>query len=189
MPQSLNLVTPSPTPARFSKVLVRSTPQSGTFAALAQDQSLSSQFEAGRLFGEVLLDVLSLIGGGIVAVKAASKIPRLAKLARGSIRRGLKRGSQAGAPSAAPSAPPTTPSQLRAPAPPEPAPPRAPVKSATELQLDEMYRKAPAAKREIDALAGEIAQQTGGRVAKAPLEGRDRALEKAITIMAATHQG
>jgi hypothetical protein len=55
-----------------------------------------------------------------------------------------------------------------------------PSKSPTELQLDELYAKAPAAKAEIDALAGSIAKETGGRVAKVPLKQRDRALEKAI---------
>jgi hypothetical protein len=58
--------------------------------------------------------------------------------------------------------------------------PGVPSKSATELQLDEMYAKAPAAKAEIDALADSIAKEIGGRVAKAPLKQRDRALEKAI---------
>jgi hypothetical protein len=43
-----------------------------------------------------------------------------------------------------------------------------------------MYAKAPAAKAEIDALADSIAKETGGRVAKAPLKQRGRALEKAI---------
>jgi len=53
-------------------------------------------------------------------------------------------------------------------------------KSPTELQLDEMYAKAPAAKAEIDALADSIAKKKGGRVIKAPLKQRHRALEKAI---------
>jgi hypothetical protein len=53
-------------------------------------------------------------------------------------------------------------------------------KSSTELQLDEMYAKAPGAKAEIDAIADGIAKETGGKVAKVPLKGRDRALEKAI---------
>jgi hypothetical protein len=52
--------------------------------------------------------------------------------------------------------------------------------SALELQLDEMYLKSPAAKAEIDTMAEAIAKATGGRVAKAPLKGRARALEKAI---------
>ncbi len=52
------------------------------FERLAQDRTLSSQFQAGRIFGEVLFEVLSLVGGGAAAIKAASKIPRLAKLAR-----------------------------------------------------------------------------------------------------------
>ena len=58
--------------------------------------------------------------------------------------------------------------------------PRVPGKSPAELQLDEIYAKAPAAKAEIDALADSIAKQTGGRVAQTPLKGRNRALEKAI---------
>jgi hypothetical protein len=43
-----------------------------------------------------------------------------------------------------------------------------------------MYLKSPAAKAEIDTMAEAIAKATGGRVAKAPLKGRARALEKAI---------
>ena len=52
------------------------------FETLVGERTFSSQFEAGRIFGEVLIEVVSLIGGGTAAVKAAGKIPRLAKLAR-----------------------------------------------------------------------------------------------------------
>jgi hypothetical protein len=52
------------------------------FEELSSQQTLPARFHAGRIFGEVLLDVLTVIGGGTAAVKAASKIPRLAKLAR-----------------------------------------------------------------------------------------------------------
>ncbi len=52
------------------------------FEALSQERTLGSQFEAGRIFGEVLLEVVSLIGGGAAALKAASKLPRLARLAQ-----------------------------------------------------------------------------------------------------------
>ena len=52
------------------------------FETLVQDRTLSSQFQAGRIFGEVLIEVVSVIGGGTAAVRAASKIPKLAKLAR-----------------------------------------------------------------------------------------------------------
>ena len=52
------------------------------FETLVQDRTLGSQFEAGRIFGEVLIEVVSVIGGGTAAVKPAGKIPRLAKLAR-----------------------------------------------------------------------------------------------------------
>jgi hypothetical protein len=33
------------------------------FETLAQDRTLSSQFQAGRIFGEVLIEVVSIIGG------------------------------------------------------------------------------------------------------------------------------
>jgi len=52
------------------------------FEELSTQHTLSARFHAGRILGEVLLDVFTLIGGGAAAVKAASKIPRLAKLAR-----------------------------------------------------------------------------------------------------------
>jgi hypothetical protein len=52
------------------------------FEASVTDRTLSGQFQAGRLFGEVLLEVISVIGGSTAAVKAAAKIPRLARLAR-----------------------------------------------------------------------------------------------------------
>ena len=45
------------------------------FEDLSAQQTLSARFQAGRVFGEVLLDVLTLIGGGAAAVKAAGKIP------------------------------------------------------------------------------------------------------------------
>jgi hypothetical protein len=44
--------------------------------------------------------------------------------------------------------------------------------------FEEQYSKAPAAKAEIDAVADEIALGTGGKVAKAPIKSRARALEK-----------
>jgi hypothetical protein len=52
------------------------------FEALVQERTFSSQFHAGRIFGEVLIEVVTIIGGGTAAVRAASKIPKLAKLAR-----------------------------------------------------------------------------------------------------------
>ena len=52
------------------------------FIVLSTDSSLESQFQAGRILGEVLLDVVSLIAGGAAVAKGISKIPRLAKLGR-----------------------------------------------------------------------------------------------------------
>jgi hypothetical protein len=51
------------------------------FQSLVVDSNLGSQFEAGKIAGEVLLDVLMLIGVGEAAVKFAAKLPELAKLA------------------------------------------------------------------------------------------------------------
>lgn len=51
---------------------------------------------------------------------------------------------------------------------------------AVNEKLNEMYRKAAVAKQELDASAQEIADQFGGDVAKAPLKGRARVLEKAL---------
>jgi hypothetical protein len=62
---------------------------------LAVDLNLGSQFEAGKIAGEVLLDVLMLIGVGEAAVKFAAKLPELAKLAE-RFGEALKAGSRAG---------------------------------------------------------------------------------------------
>jgi hypothetical protein len=75
------------------------------FEALSSQQTLSARFHAGRTFGEVLLDVLALIGGGATAVKAASKIPRLAKLAGKLPRLPHNRASGPGGRSALPAPP------------------------------------------------------------------------------------
>lgn len=97
-------------------------------------------------------------------------------------------GGKARAAEAAPPAP-RAPAPRRAPPPPPPMaeapPPKAPAapKSAVEQQLDELYAKAPQAKAEIDALAEQIAQATGGRVATADLKGRERAMVKALELV------
>ena len=56
----------------------------------------------------------------------------------------------------------------------------APEKSPTELQLDEMYSKAPVAKTEVDSIGESIAKKVKGRLAKDALKSRSRALEKAL---------
>lgn len=64
----------------------------------------------------------------------------------------------------------------------EPAPTAPTAKTATPEQakaLDVLYERAGGAKTEIDAAADQIANKLGGKVAKAPLKGRARALEKA----------
>ncbi|CAN2534896.1 hypothetical+protein [Methylocapsa aurea] len=48
-------------------------------------------------------------------------------------------------------------------------------------QLGRIYEKAPAAKAEIDAIAAEIAEKTGGSVAQAPLKDAARARAKIIS--------
>jgi len=65
------------------------------FQTLIVDISLSGQFEAGKIAGEVLLDVLMLIGVGEAAVKFAAKLPELAKLAE-RFEGALKLGARAG---------------------------------------------------------------------------------------------
>jgi hypothetical protein len=96
------------------------------FETLSGQRTLSSQFEAGRIFGEVLLEVVSLIGGGAAAAKAAAKLPRLARLARLKIP--AKSSPRATAAGTAVAEKPMTPSQARGPQAPvaEPPPPKAP---------------------------------------------------------------
>jgi hypothetical protein len=96
------------------------------FEELSTQRTLSARFHAGRIFGEVLLDVLTLIGGGAAAVKAAAKIPRLARLAR--LRTAGKSAASAGRAAEAAAAVremPVTPSQLRPAAPVAEAVPKA----------------------------------------------------------------
>jgi hypothetical protein len=64
----------------------------------------------------------------------------------------------------------------------EPEPAVKPKVEATPKQratLDEMYKKGPAAKTEIDGKAQQVADEFGGKVAKAPLKSEKRVLEKA----------
>jgi hypothetical protein len=92
------------------------------FETLSRERTLSAQFEAGRIFGEVLLEGVSLIAGGAAALKVASKMPRLAKLARLRIPpKSAPRAKVAGGTAAGEK--PVTPSHVRGPEPdiPEPA--------------------------------------------------------------------
>jgi hypothetical protein len=92
------------------------------FERLSRDRTLTGQFQAGRIFGEVLIEVVSMIGGGTAAVRAASKVPRLARLARLKIP--PRSTAHAGRAATAGEAP-VTPSQLRPTSPPaEPPAPR-----------------------------------------------------------------
>jgi hypothetical protein len=105
------------------------------FETLSAERTLSSQFEAGRIFGEVLLEVVSLIAGGAGAARAAAKLPRLARLAR--LRIPAKSAPRATASGAAAAEKPMTPSQARGPQPPvsEPPPPKAPPPKSTAAAL------------------------------------------------------
>jgi hypothetical protein len=49
---------------------------------------------------------------------------------------------------------------------------------ADSSALQDVYKKAPAAKQEIDNLADQIAADNGGTAAKVPLKGQDRAIQK-----------
>ncbi len=84
------------------------------FEGHSAEKTLSGQFEAGRIFGDVLVDVVSLIGTGVVVAKTASRIPRLVRLARS--RGAVGSGGGGGAGSAASRGGAVTPSQV-APAP------------------------------------------------------------------------
>ena len=122
-------------------------------------------------------EAASHLAVAIAILGVAAFIALLAKVAR--VRSGRGGGSEAPPELEPERAPPKS----RKPHPePKPAerPKQPPGKSPTELQLDEVYAKAPAAKNEIDAIARRIADQTGGRVAEAPLKGRARALEKVV---------
>ena len=99
------------------------------FETLSAQRTLTSQFEAGRIFGEVLLEVVSLIAGGAAIARTAAKLPRLARLARLRIpAKSAPRGTAAGTAAAEK---PMTPSQARGPQAPvaEPPPPKTPPKS------------------------------------------------------------
>jgi hypothetical protein len=108
------------------------------FETLSRERTLTAQFEAGRIFGEVLLEVVSLIAGGAAALKVASKIPRLARLAQLRIPpKSAPRAKVAGGTAAGEK--PVTPSHARgskAPDIPEPAPkPRAPAAGADPPEI------------------------------------------------------
>jgi hypothetical protein len=122
-------------------------------------------------------EAASHLAKAIAIMGVAAFIALLAKVAKG---KGGGKGTGAEVPPKTP--PKRSAPQSREAATAEAPPPKAPVpsKSPIELQLDEMYAKAPGAKAEIDTLAESIAKETGGKVAKAPLKGRARSLEKAI---------
>ena len=118
----------------------------------------------------------------IALIGVAAFLALLAKVARPALGSGRK--GRAPAPEVAP--PPHSPRAKRA-VPPPPVTSRASVESQPRPHartkvaddLDEMYTRAPAAKAEIDDIADRIATQTGGSVAKAPIKGKVRALQKA----------
>jgi hypothetical protein len=104
------------------------------FETLVQERTFSSQFHAGRIFGEVLIEVVTIIGGGTAAVRAASKIPKLAKLARLKIP--AKSTAYSGRPGggAVVRDAPSTPSQVRPAAPAAEPAPKPPSKAATATE-------------------------------------------------------
>ena len=115
-----------------------------------------------------LEDAAGHLSRAIAVIGVAGFVALLAKVAKGG---SGKSGKQSGAPAAGEVATKS-----------EKAPPPAPQSrlQATERQLDELYARAPAAKKEIDEIAKSIADRTGGTVARADLKGRERALEKAL---------
>jgi hypothetical protein len=81
------------------------------FAAHSVAGTLSGTFEAGRIFGDVLVDIVSVIGTGVAVAKVAAKAPRLLALARRS-RALAAAGGGGAAPAARPGGAAVTPSQL-----------------------------------------------------------------------------
>jgi hypothetical protein len=79
------------------------------FEASSRERTLSGQFEAGRIVGDVLVDVLRVIGTGVAVAKTAAKIPRLVRLAQ---RHGLAVRTSGAGGGAAMGEPAVTPSQL-----------------------------------------------------------------------------
>jgi hypothetical protein len=132
------------------------------FEALVQDRTLSSQFQAGRIFGEVLIEVVSVIAGGTAAVRAVGKIPRLAKLARLKIPAKSTGRALGAAEGVAARQAPVTPSQAR-PAAPEPPVqgkqprPLKPPKVLTKDELADWYRKQGARFEDHDTLESHLA--------------------------------
>ncbi len=152
-------------------------------------------FKAGEDLGDCLVSTLHAQGlpdldraadylaQAVVILGVTTFFALLAKMAGSLARGGGAAEEEAAGSSGSAAAGDAAPKPPSTPQPPKPrvAEERpAPIKSPTESQLDAMYAKAPAAKGEIDALAARIATETGGKVAKAPLKGRERALEKAI---------
>jgi hypothetical protein len=139
----------------------------GKFLIITSDADDDEDLDEGASY---LTIAITIIG---VAVFFAI----LTKIARRMGGSGASRMPEEPAPPRTPPAP--RPARRELPPGNPPAKPQVPSKSKTELQLNEIYDKAPKAKAEIDAMADGIAKKTGGRVAKAPLKGRARALEKA----------
>ena len=69
------------------------------FVSLFSQSDLKSQYEAGKIFGSILLDILALIGAGEAIAKAAAKLPNLFKWAKrleGKLPRTVKLSTVAG---------------------------------------------------------------------------------------------
>jgi hypothetical protein len=158
------------------------------FTQLHQAQDLRSQFEAGKIFGELLMEVLvtiaSLVALGAGVVKLGAKAPQLVGWAR-RMRAGGRAvaGEGAGSTSAAASEA-AAPPKKSAPPPPEPQPaPKSAASSKTEPQRTgrtghEMLRdalgklkKLPPEQREAEFrnLAEEITRETRGQWTAKPV--------------------
>lgn len=117
--------------AFFGKVAEQYVDKYRRFKILVANHSVQSQFEAGKIFGEILLEVILLFIAGAGAVKTAAKAPKLVKLAKrlkGKLERKPQKALGAGdAPPRPPSEPPpqTRPKPKLKESTPEPDPPPA----------------------------------------------------------------
>jgi len=135
-----------------------------------------------------LARAITMIGVGAFAAlifknagRVGKKAPPQAAGGKGSVAAGPSAGPVKLAPSKPKATAPVPPKEPQKSLPSPVAGPAKPTRTESlNSQLDAMYTKAPAAKAEIDVLAGNVAEAVGGKVAPAPLKSRGRALEKAM---------
>lgn len=135
------------------------------FKALMGRSDINSRFSAGRIFGEVLLEVLGIFAGGAAAAKLATKIPGLARMAARLERIG--KAIKVRVTPAARTTPRTTPAPRpvprQAPPPPPPPPVRsrfAHLKGKERAAAERVYNQSLNSKEEL--VVGRLADTAAG---------------------------